>query len=123
VEICEGNPEYGIKLVDYEYVQPKQVSLEQAPTADPLGQQARLESSIPKSRIDSAIYNDSMFSDKEWVLLIQKKLSLLGGYEGPFDGVWNKDIEVHIQQILDQNLIYFEAVKSAKALELLGIVN
>ena len=122
--ICENRLKYSVKLENYEYVQPKSVSLKPIPTADPLGQQARLESSIPKDGLNITAwkYDESIFVDEDWVLLIQKKLSLLGDYEGPFDGEWNNNMEKEIEKILEQNFIYFEKVKSAKSLEILGVI-
>jgi hypothetical protein len=122
--ICTNRLKYSVNLESYEYVQPKAVSLKRMPTADPLGQQARLKSSIPRdeSNITAWEYDKNIFADKDWILLIQKKLSLLGDYEGPFDGEWNNNMEKEIEKILEQNFIYFEKVKSAKSLEVLGVI-
>lgn len=120
-EICANQDLYSIDLRDFRFIAISNYA-SAVPTSDPLGQQARLDSSIPSDKQGKEhIDINAVYSDQKMIVLIQKKLILLSDYDGPIDGIWNNDMEQRIRNIQNENLILFEDTKSLATLELLGL--
>jgi len=121
--VCKPEAMYGVSLNEYAFVWSQANQTKNRPVSDPLGQQPRIESSIPSKGTDrSSDHEKSRYFTEHGVFLIQQNLSLLTEYSGPFDGKWDPNMDILIRQLLDENLVYFESTRSEAALKLLGIV-
>jgi hypothetical protein len=119
--ICADPSSYSFSLQDYRYIKAPE-SISNSRSADPLGQQPRLISSIPNKRQSSSAGSVRIRQvDKSQIIHLQKKLSLLSSYEGPYDGIWNDEMSQVIKKIQIENYIFFESVDSDSTFEILGL--
>ena len=108
----------GVRVLDY-YLSP--INRELKKTSDSLGQQARLDSSIPQLDAVTNKTLDYYFQDSKEIMLIQKRLAIYSDYSGPFDGVFNEQMKKKIRILLDAHLFFFEPVESEASLLILGV--
>lgn len=112
---CSSPDSFKAVLTDYEYLHRTKLNV----MADPLGQQPRIDSSVPPPMNISTKIVD--FGDPNLILQIQQKLHIQELYNGTIDGVWNDELTIAIRNLLDSSHLFFIPEKDKKILEILDI--
>lgn len=86
--------------------------------SDPLGQQPRMESSIP---VNPSFSMSLDVGNPLVIKAIQTKLAIEGRYNGPIDGLWSDKLENAIRILLDDNSYYFLSEDSEVVLNIMDI--